>query len=382
MNKIKLFVVTLSFLLTQFSLAYGVQTQTSSVYDSLKVMEKVYLHLDRDIYYTGDDIWFKAYLIDALDHLLTDNSNNLHVELISSALKIISSKVLRLDGGLGNGDFKLADSIRSGRYKIRAYTNYMRNFSDQLFFTKEITVINANDRQAEISDEVKYVKNTFRLNFFPEGGSLIDSVYSIVAFKAVDNLGKGCDVSGKIYSSAGDLITTFKSTHLGMGSFILRPLPGLSYYSVFRSADSVDVRSELPGSFHTGVTFSTSINQDNELLITIKTNSKTLAIISDHDLVLNCSIRKEVINTIHYRIKSPLSSFVIPTDYLPNGILMLTLSTPEDLPVSERLVYIQKEAPSIILIKTNKTLYTKENLSLSKSPFPEIRLLKEMRMSP
>ena len=382
MNRIRLFLLALSLLLTQFLFTRGVHSQNPSFYDTLKVMEKVYLHVDRDSYFAGDNIWFKAYLIDALDHLLTDNSSDLHVELISPALKIISNKVIRLDGGLGNGDFKLADSIRSGRYKIRAYTNYMRNFSDQLFFTKEITVINANDGQAEISSEVKYVENNIRLNFFPEGGSLVDSVSSIVAFKAVDNLGKGCDVSGKIYSSAGDLITTFKSTYLGMGSFYLRPLPGLSYYSVFSGGDCVDVRSEFPTSFHTGVSLSTSINQDNELLITIKTNSKTLAIISDHDLVLSLSIRKEVINTIHYRIKSPLSSFVIPTDYLPDGILMLTLSTLEDLPLSERLVYIQKEAFSSIRIKTDKPLYNKrEPVSLKISLSGDSTIEKDANVS-
>jgi hypothetical protein len=29
------------------------------------IFEKVYLHLDRHFYLSGDDIWFKAYLVDA-----------------------------------------------------------------------------------------------------------------------------------------------------------------------------------------------------------------------------------------------------------------------------------------------------------------------------
>ena len=65
MKKIKLFVGTLILLLTQFWLVSRVHSQTPSVYDSLKVMEKVYLHTDRDSYFAGEDIWFKAYLIDA-----------------------------------------------------------------------------------------------------------------------------------------------------------------------------------------------------------------------------------------------------------------------------------------------------------------------------
>jgi hypothetical protein len=358
MNKIRLFVVMLSLLLTQLSPARSINSQYPSAYDSLSVIEKVYLHVDRDSYYAGDNIWFKAYLIDALDRLLTDHSSNLHVELISPSSKIISNRIIRLEGGLGNGDFRLSDDIKSGRYKIRAYTNYMRNYGDQLFFSKEIVIVNSAD-SSKISERVKYVENKTQISFFPEGGSMVDNVSSIVAFKAVNYLGKGCDVSGKIYSSGGELITTFKSTHLGMGTFFLRPLPGLKYYFIIRGADSIDIKTELPASFPTGVTFSASIDQNNELLITTKTNPETLTLVSDHDLVLSFSIRNEVFKTIPIKIKSPVTSFVIPTDNLPAGILMLTLSTMKDLPLSERLIYIEREAPLNIQIETDKRLYTK-----------------------
>jgi len=247
----------------------------------------------------------------------------------------------------------------------------MRNFSDNLFFSKEITIVNANDNgQDEIPDKVKYVEKKITINFFPEGGSLVNNVSSIVAFKAVNNLGEGCDVSGKIYSSDGGLITTFKSTHLGMGKFFLRPSSGLKYYSIFRGADSIDIRTELPTSFPKGVTLSASINDNNELLITTKTNAETLALISEHDMLLGISIRKEVISTIPFRIKSPVTSFVVPAGYLPEGIIMLTLTTREDLPLSERLIYLEREAPLKMLIETDKHLYKKReqvNLKISLS---------------
>ena len=371
MKKYIQFVIVLTAFINTSSFSKNIIQQSPHDADSLKIIEKVYLHIDRENYLAGDDIWFKAYLIDALDHLLTDHSNNLHVELISPSSKIISSRIIRLEGGLGNGEFKLPADIRSGRYRLRAYTNYMRNFSDQLFFSKEITIVNANDNgQDEIPDKVKYVENKIIINFFPEGGSLVNNVSSIVAFKAVNNLGVGCDVSGKIYSSDGDLITTFKSTHLGMGKFFLRPSSGLKYYSIIRGADSIDIRTELPTSFPKGVTFSAAINQDNELFITTKTNSETLALISEHDILLSISIRKEVINTIPFRIKSPVTSFVVPAGYLPEGIIMLTLTTREDLPLSERLIYLEREAPLKMLIGTDKHLYKKReqvNLKISLS---------------
>ncbi len=325
--------------------------------DSLKMMEKVYIHTDRTCYFPGNDVWFKAYLINGSERILSGHSNNLHVELISPDSKIIINNVIRLDAGLGNGDFKLPEGLKPGRYRLRAYTNYMRNFSDQLFFNKEIVVINSTDAKDAIADEKEVVKNKLDINFFPEGGSLVDNVNSAVAFKAVNALGKGCDVSGKVYASTGALITTFKSVHLGMGSFFLRPVPGLSYYSVVKDTTGTEVRTEIPKSFPDGITLSASVNQNNELLITTKTNAQTLPLVLDHDLVLTFSLRNVSFKTFSFKMKSYNNSFALPIDDLPDGIVMMTLSGPENLPLSERLIFIQKNNDLEVNIEPDKPVY-------------------------
>src|SRR5690242_17303245 len=101
--------------------------------------EKVYLHLDRSYYAPGDDIWFKAYLVNAQNNLPLNTSNNLYVELIDPSASIMSRRVIRLDS-VGVGDFHLGDSISGGTYRIRAYTNWMRNFGNRFIFEKEVYV--------------------------------------------------------------------------------------------------------------------------------------------------------------------------------------------------------------------------------------------------
>lgn len=100
MKKSALCVLMLSALISPL-----VNSQSPSAKDSLMIIEKVYLHADRNTYYPGDNIWFKAYLIEATDRLLCNQSMNLHVELISPDSKIIASRIIRLSKGLGNGDF-------------------------------------------------------------------------------------------------------------------------------------------------------------------------------------------------------------------------------------------------------------------------------------
>lgn len=105
--------------------------------------EKVHLHLDKPFYAIGDDIWFKAYVVDAESHQLSGLSKILNVELVSEDDSIKQSLRLPLTVGVTWGDFKLSDSLQEGNYRIRAYTNYMRNFGEEYFFDKTVMVGNA-----------------------------------------------------------------------------------------------------------------------------------------------------------------------------------------------------------------------------------------------
>ncbi len=329
--------------------------------DSLKIIEKVYLHIDRDSYFPGDDIWFKAYLVDATDRFLSSHSSNLHVELISPDLKIIDSRIVRLDNGLGKGDFHLSEKLQSGRYMLRTYTNYMRNFGDQLFFNKYINIINSTDDVKAYSDTADYGINKIEINFFPEGGSLVDSVPSVVAFKAEDENGFSVNVSGQIYSSTGEMITEFKSTHKGMGMFLLKPLPGLRYYALIKNLNGDLLKYEIPQSFPTGIVLSISRNQSHKLSIIFKTNSLTLRTLLNRDLSFAISARGNPFKSYSLRISSLNSLFNLPTDDLPDGIELLTFSGVNNIPLCERLVYIQNGDNGIVNITSDKKEYNQRD---------------------
>jgi len=119
LKSFSIFILVLSSLNSPLFCFAGTNLQYIPAEDSIQLIEKVYLHIDRDSYYPGDDIWFKAYMVDASDWLLSSNTSNLHVEMISPELKIIDSRIVRLNDGLGNGDFKLPEKLQSGRYRLK-----------------------------------------------------------------------------------------------------------------------------------------------------------------------------------------------------------------------------------------------------------------------
>lgn len=111
-------------------------------YTQTYAQEKVHLHLDKPYYAIGDDIWFKAYVINTKTNELTDKSKALYVELINEKDSLKKQIKLPLFSGLAWGDFKLNDSLSEGNYRIRAYTQFMRNQGPEFFFDKTIKIAN------------------------------------------------------------------------------------------------------------------------------------------------------------------------------------------------------------------------------------------------
>ncbi|MDB5013914.1 MAG: hypothetical protein JWQ25_2116, partial [Daejeonella sp.] len=105
--------------------------------------EKVHIHLDKPYYAIGDNIWFKAYVVNAEKNQLSNLSKILYVELINEKDSVKQSVMLDLKAGLAWGDFMLTDSLREGNYRIRAYTTWMRNFGNEYYFDKTISIGNS-----------------------------------------------------------------------------------------------------------------------------------------------------------------------------------------------------------------------------------------------
>jgi hypothetical protein len=107
-------------------------------------VEKVFVHTDKPYYAAGDTIWLKAYITVDL-HLPTSVSKIAYVDIISSGDTLLQSLKLPIINGVAQGNIALpADVYKQGNYRLRAYTNYMRNFDTDYFFYKNIPVGNAD----------------------------------------------------------------------------------------------------------------------------------------------------------------------------------------------------------------------------------------------
>jgi TonB-dependent receptor-like protein len=299
------------------------------------IQEKVYLHLDKPYYSIGDDLWFKAYTVAGPNHTPTPLSENLFVELISEKGKIVKRITIYLNKGLGTGDFALADSLASGEYTIRAYTNWMRNFDDDFYFKKRIKLI---DPLASATTSNLEESSEFKIKFFPEGGELIAGITSKVAFelnKFEDN------IPGQIIDEEGNVITKFKTLHQGMGNFELKPILGKKYYAQINGRATKHV---LPDFQSEGLIMSVD-NLSNAENIIVGINSTSPS--KQNQAYLIAHTRGLVGYSSKIEWKGNMAKVSIPKKDLASGLVHVTLFNSSWQPEAERLIFKRQKSESI-----------------------------------
>lgn len=110
-------------------------------------IEKVYLHFDKPYYAVADTIWFKAYLT-LEHHIPSPLSKVVYVEVRTETDSLVQTYRLPVKNSVAYGNIPLnMQTYKQANYYIRAYTQWMLNFSDAYFFSKNIPIGEAIDKQ-------------------------------------------------------------------------------------------------------------------------------------------------------------------------------------------------------------------------------------------
>jgi hypothetical protein len=121
--------------------------------------EKVHIHFDKPYYSIGDDIWFKAYIVNAEENKLSLLSKVLYIDFIDER-DSIRTFLLPIENGLANGNISLIDSLFApGNYEVKAYTKWMKNFDVDYFFSTDITIGDALNGTLDANANFKLQSN-------------------------------------------------------------------------------------------------------------------------------------------------------------------------------------------------------------------------------
>jgi len=299
-------------------------------YTQNALQEKIFVHTDKDTYLPGEEVWFKVYGVDGNDHKALDLSKVVYIEIIDHHQNPVIQTKVNLKNGIGDGSIYIPVSIANGNYQFRAYTSWMKNFSPDFYFEKKITLINPlRTPDAPVHE----TSAAFSLQFFPEGGNLLSGITGKMAFKAVDQHGKGLAVTGAVVDQRNDTVARFKSLKFGMGSFPFTPAPNAVYKAVVFSG-SMHLTKELPEVNNKGYVMKLADNGSGQLAITVNSSG-----LPDGAIYLFAHTRQTVKAAMTANMVGGIAHFTLYKNTLGEGISALTLFNAAKQPVCERLYF-------------------------------------------
>lgn len=300
-------------------------------WSSKSPIEKVYLHLDRDNYIAGETVFFKAYL--SSDYLPDTISTTLYVELSMDNGAIISRAITPILLGVANGYIALPDSLISGSYQVRAFSPTMLNQDPGFIFKRSIFIYGKKNKPIEEPKD-----KLVRLEFFPEGGNLVNGFANTIAFKATNEYGLPVFVKGKIFNDKNELVTSFNSYHDGMGMFDLTPATNLQYYAL-AEGDVAAKKTYLPLSTDKGIVL-TVIPHPQGNFFEIKQRKKDPAF---QVAYMIGQMQHHVVFKQEFKNTPEEIQGVINTLNLHSGILQITFFNKDGQPVAERLCFVDNK---------------------------------------
>ena len=301
--------------------------------------EKIHVQFDKLYYNAGETIWFKAYI--AADNLPGAISKTMYADLLDEKGSLLQRKMMPIIHSGAASSFDLPDTMQASRLFLRAYTIWMLNFDSMLIFTKPIQIIPAKNVTKKTAQPI-----TYNVQFFPESGDLVENILTVVAFKANDNQGIPFNIKGDISDSKGKKVSSFVTVHDGMGSFELLPLPSEKYTATWKDKNGIKHETVLPVSKKQGAVLSVAVTGD-KLYYTIKRPEEATASFTSFQVVAQMQQREVYSARINMSKKTTVIA-PIETENMPNGVLQLTIFNADQIPVAERIVFINHDNYSFI----------------------------------
>jgi hypothetical protein len=343
-------------------------------FNALYPQEKAYLHFDNTAYFSSETIWFSANVVDVTTGD-TARSKVLYVELLSPTGVVLQQQKLRVVDGRCHGAFPLVDaSVKeanamrgvlgypSGYYEVRAYTRSMLNFDAHGCFSRVFPVYETPEKEGDYNNPMmkQYLrkeeirpetKRTKRLDviFFPEGGHLVIGMENRIAFKAIDEEGKGVNIEE--LTIEGNPIAV-SPQHLGMGYFIYLPREKKAKASILYNGKTYSFA--LPQAEPYGYAIKANQEADDTLRIAISTSFPDTTKLLGMTLMHAGKVAYVDTLTMHKTTQSK----AIATSELPTGTYQFTLFDAEGTIWATRMLFINngmKQSP--ITIRQNKAHY-------------------------
>ena len=314
--------------------------------------ENIHVHLDKNIFTIDEAIWFKGYVFHRKKNVPFFSTINVFATLLDEEGKVVDSHLAYSNIGSFTGSFKLDKKLKSGRYYVQFFTNWMNNFTEDESYMYPITIVNGSDNKGLVSNKPNYSK--VNIDFRAEGGTLLQGVTNSIGISVSDCNRRPIPVTeADITDAAGKLIKKVQLNKLGFGKFDI-PIIAAQAYKAVITVDGTKYEQALPQSQLKGVALEiNNYTAANKVIIKIRTNKVTDASFKDEPVFLVVH-QDEKVSVFEVEFGDSLEeTIVLADDELADGVNSIRIIDSEMNQLAERLVY--KYPTSVLTADVKKT---------------------------
>ncbi len=132
--------------------------------------EKTFADINKRIYVAGESIRYKAYILNASTLDNSCCSQFLYFDLLNQSNEQVLTWKSSSISSVCSGAAILPDSLSTGLYRFRVYSNWMLNWSDEYFFTLPIMIVQLNEQNEKIESKTMKSRKEERLINIPKSG--------------------------------------------------------------------------------------------------------------------------------------------------------------------------------------------------------------------
>lgn len=341
--------------------------------------ETIHLHFDKNIFFSNEEIWFKGYVLDRKNNIPFLNTSNVFIVLLDENGTTLNQQLLYANEGAFSGNLKLGENYKSGTYYVQIYTNWMNNFIEDESSIYKIKII--NEKETAFSDSNTPNLSKIKIEFFPEGGSIIEGIKNSIGIKTTDNKGIPIQINEvNIIDSKGEIIRTVKTNTFGDGKFDLTP--SNETYKAVLNSNNKTIETALPTALQIGTIL--EVNNyafPNKTVIVVKTNEQSLKVTPEKSLSLVVQQDdKFLIFDVKLNAQKLEQQLLLSNDNLFEGVNTIRVIDAEMNQIAERMIFknsniqnqnisinpVNKTGGSIII--SGKTELKNSNLSTTVLP--------------
>ena len=322
-------------------------TQALASYFSLE-RENIHAHIDKNTFMTTEKIWFKGYVYHRKKGKPFFPSTNIFCYLMDSDGKVIETQLLYGSAGTFSGSFGLS-GLKTGKYYLQFYTNWMNNFIEDESAVYEVIVINQQEGDRNM---LKGMPSEISITLLPEGGNFINGIHNNVGIQVSGCNQKPVNVTeASLLDGSGKEMKKIQINGKGYGKF---DIIANQAYKIAIKYNGKDYEQALPVPSSTGIAVNVNNYTNSNTILSLSTNQATLDALGNKPLqIVIHQDEKLVLYETAFNGKTELVLPVASSELFP-GINTIRILDSGLNQLAERIIYNHTDNTTSVIVEKDR----------------------------